>query len=133
VTASDDQITAKISGGWDGSSRIDIEALEVCRTDSRSLTPRDLTRVQLADVVRKAAGAMVRPGQGAHMDLRPGRKPTPDELKLVAAVYWYHHVAWSHPRRAVMAMWDLPRTTASRWINRASGLWGPLPSRAEDD
>lgn len=103
--------------------RVQVDPVTVRSKEGQGVTPRDMANLQLGEVVQDAARAAVAPGHGAHVDPRPGRKPTPDELRLVASVYWFHHVTWGEPRRAVMAVWDIPRATANRWLRRCRELY----------
>lgn len=126
---SEDDLAVTILGRWDGSNRIELQQVaEIMHADGSPITPRDLTRVQLAEIVQLAGGALAQPGHGAHVGRRPGRKPTPHELKLLASVYWFHYVIWGSPRQAVMKLWDIPRSTANRWIRQAAELY-PMPDR----
>ncbi|GAA1229577.1 hypothetical protein GCM10009676_10220 [Prauserella halophila] len=102
-----------------GGDKIVVESATVARTDGTSVTPRDMSALELGAVVQDVGGAAVQPGHGAHLGHRPDKRPDDDELELVAACYWFHYVTWGRPRQAVMGIWDLPRATANRWITKA--------------
>lgn len=103
--------------------RVRVDTVNMQGKEGQGVTPRDMVNAQLGKIVQEAARAVVSPGLGAHVAPRPGRKPTPDELRLVASVYWFHHVTWGEPRRAVMTLWDIPRATANRWLRRCRELY----------
>lgn len=103
--------------------RVRVATVTVQGKDGQGVTPRDMANLQLGEVVQDAVRPMVNPGHGRGVRPRPGQKPTPDELRLVASVYWFHHVAWGDPRRAVMVLWDIPRATANRWLRRCRELY----------
>jgi hypothetical protein len=104
--------------------KVRLDAAKIRSTDGSSLAPRDLTQLELRAVVHEAASAAVHPGHGTHLDRRPGKRPTPEELRLVAAVYWAQFVTWGNPRKAIMEYWDLPSHTAVRWIRKARECYG---------
>lgn len=122
VTYSDSPLELELSARFDG-QRVVIDRVTVVRPDGMGVNPEDLIALQLGQVIRQAAEGAVSPGHGANVNRRPGQRPTPEELKLVAAVYWFHHVTWGAPRQAVMALWDLPRSTANRWLRTARELY----------
>jgi hypothetical protein len=111
-----------------GGDRIEVVSHSVSRPSGGPLTPRDVVKVPLAWVVQQAGMGELHPDDRAHLGRRPGRKPTPEELELLAGVYWVQHATWGLPRQAVMAIWGLPRATANRWITKAAALY-PLPPR----
>lgn len=117
IEYADSPIRVIVRASFDG-QQVAVRSVEVHGRDEHAVTPRDVAGLELGAVVRNVAEAITDPGDGAHVDHRPGRKPTDEELQLVAAVYWFHHVIGGEPRRAVMAHWDLPRSTANRWITR---------------
>lgn len=125
VAYSDSPLELELSARFDG-RRVVIDRVTVIRPDGAGVNPEDLVALQLGQVVQHVAEGAVSPGHGAHVGRRPGRRPTDEELKLVAAVYWFHHVTWGAPRQAVMALWDIPRSTANRWLRRARELY-PMP------
>lgn len=117
------EITVRLRCIYSGAGRVQVPIVEVTAKEDRSIAPYDLTTLEMAAVVREASGAMVDPGHGLRVDKRPGRRPTPDELYLLAAVYWAEYVTWGSPRQAVMGYWSLPRSTANGWIRRARELY----------
>lgn len=118
-------VEVEIRATFDG-QRLEAVSASYSRTDGASLSASDVVSVPLAAVVHEVGLAAVSPGHGAFLDRRPGRRPTPDELEMVAAVYWFQYATWGHPREAIMATWGIPRTTANRWIRQARELY-PLP------
>lgn len=59
--------------------------------------------------------------------------PTDEALRKVAVVYQLHHACGLPPTRAVEIIFELPRSTAGRWVGmaRERGLLGPTtPGRA---
>lgn len=105
------------------SDRVRLDELTITSRNNRGLTVRDVVGLEVGAVVRDVSRQAVQPGHGAHVGHRPGKRPTPDELQLVAAVYWFHYVTWGRPRQAVMAVWDLPSATASRWLRKCRDLY----------
>jgi hypothetical protein len=103
--------------------RVRLDELTVIGKDGHEITARDVAHLEVDRAVHDATRASVQPGDGAHVSRRPGAKPTPDELELVAAVYWFHHVSRGQPRQAVMALWDVSRATANRWLRRCRELF----------
>ena len=71
------------------------------------------------------------PAMPAGYEGKTGRGLTDDELRRLAAIYWFHHVIRGNPRQAVMNALGLPRTTANRWIRRAREMYG-LPGGGFD-
>jgi hypothetical protein len=108
-------------------SRIEVDQVTVTAREGRMITPRDLSAVQLARAVSLVAAAVVTPGEAVHVDRRPSRRPTPDELRLVAEVYSWHFVSWGAPARAVMDVWEIPRSTANRWLRTAREMFPTMP------
>ncbi|GLZ10268.1 hypothetical protein Acsp04_05030 [Actinomadura sp. NBRC 104425] len=115
-------VTMTVHVTFDG-RRARVDKLIIESKNGREVTPRDVAGLQLGEVVRDATRARITPGAGLAVDRRPDRRPTPDELQLVAGVYWAHYVMWGDPRRAVMAIWDIPRATANRWLRRCRELY----------
>lgn len=113
-----------------GGQRVAVESVQIERTDGESLTPRDLVALELGAVVQIAAATVADPMRGAQVEPRPDRRPTEDELVLVAGVYWFSHATWGNPRQRVMDTWDLTRTTANRWLRKARAL-GLMPTESE--
>lgn len=113
--------------------RIEVRAMTITARNGRAIAPRDLSSVELARAVYLVAEAGVDPGDGAHIDRRPGRRPTPEELKLVADVYSWTYAAWGAPTRAVMEVWDIPRSTANRWLRSAKKLFPTMPGEGGED
>lgn len=114
-----------------GGQRVAVESVHVERKDGDSLTPRDLVALELGAVVQIAAATVASPMRGAQVEPRPDRRPTDDELVLVAGVYWFSHATWGTPRQQVMETWGLTRTTANRWLRKARTL-GLMPAETED-
>lgn len=59
--------------------------------------------------------------------------PTDEALRKVATVYQLHHACGLPPTKAVEVVFELPRSTAGRWVGmaRERGLLGPTtPGRA---
>lgn len=108
-------------------SRIEVDQVTVTAREGRTITPRDLSAVQLARAVALVATQVVKPGAVVHMDRRLGRRPTADELRLVAEVYSWHYVSWGAPARAVMDLWEIPRSTANRWLRSAREMYPAMP------
>lgn len=106
--------------------RIRIGVLEMRSESAPGIVSSDLAKLELRAVARHAAEAAVNPGHGAFVGRRPAMRPTPEELRLLAQVYWFQYMTWGDPRRAIMAHWEIPRATASRWIRSARELY-PLP------
>ncbi|WP_141281319.1 hypothetical protein [Pseudonocardia hydrocarbonoxydans] len=114
-------IDCAFSGG-----RIEVHKFEMVGTPApRPITPRDLAGVDLGHVVHRAGTKVAEPQ--VEMEHRPGRRATPDELRLVAEAYATQHAIWGNPRQWVMTAWDLPRSTANRWIRRARELYPEMP------
>lgn len=127
VTYDDDHLRVKLHATFDG-DRVNVQRLEVARTDDAPLRSSDLAKLVLGQVVRDVTRGAVHPGHGALVgrQVARGTRPTPDELKLVASVYWFEHAAGASPRQAVMGYWGVPRATANRWIRMARELY-PMP------
>jgi hypothetical protein len=113
--------------------RVEVEQVTVTAREDRTIAPRDLSSVELARAVSLVAAAVVKPAKNiVRMDRRPGRRPTPDELRLVAEVYSWHYVSWGAPARAVMAIWEIPRSTANRWLRTAREMFPTMPGDGGD-
>jgi hypothetical protein len=108
-------------------SRVEVDQVTVTARQGRTIAPRDLSSIELARAVYLVAQDVVEPRSAVQMDRRPGRRPTPDELRLVAEVYSWHYVAWGAPARAVMAIWEIPRSTANRWLRTAREMFPSMP------
>lgn len=115
-------VVVELSCRYTGTGRVRLPSVKVLGKDGHSVTPQDLTTLELAAVVHEAARGLVSPGDGIHLAPRSGVRATPEELRLVAAVYWAHYVTWGSPRQAVMALWSLPRSTANYWLRKAREL-----------
>lgn len=122
VVYDDQPLKVTISASFDG-RKVIAKVVGIERTDGAGVTPRDLTMVELGAAIADVTMGAVSPDDGAHVGRRPGRRPTDEELQLVADVYWYHHVTGGNPRQAVMTLWDLPRSTANGWLRRARELY----------
>lgn len=118
----DSPLKVTIRATFDG-QRVSAMLVGIERTDGTGVTPRDLTMVELGAAIEAVTAGAVSPDHGAHIAPRPGRRPTPDELELVADAYWYHHVIGGNPRQAVMDIWDLPKSTANGWLRKAKALY----------
>lgn len=115
-------VALTLRASFDG-QRVRVDELTITSKNGRGVTPRDVANLEVGAVVRDVSAYAVAPGHGAHVGRRRGRRPTPDELELVAAVYWFHHATWGEPRRAVMAIWEVSRTTANRWLRQCRELY----------
>lgn len=122
VDYSDLPVTVVMRLSFDG-QRVRLNKFTVTGKDGHEVTARDVARLEVDRAVHDAAAAAVQPGDGAHVSRRAGAKPTRDELELVAAVYWFHHVSRGQPRQAVMGIWDVSRATANRWLRRCRELF----------
>lgn len=100
------------------------------RNGGRSITPRDLSAVELGRAVYLLTESELRPEHALPTERRSGRESTDEELRLLASVYATMHAAWGKPRLAVMGLWSLPRATANRWIDKARDKY-PEAFRAE--
>ena len=100
-----------------------VSELTLTGHDGRSISPRDLSAVELGRAVYLVTEARLLPEAARHLDRRPGRGMSADELRLLAAVYAVQVAAWGKPRQAVMGLWGLPSATASRWIRKARELY----------
>jgi hypothetical protein len=112
--------------------RVEVEEVTVTARGDRTIAPRDLSSIELARAVSLVAAAVVKPADAVFMGRRPGRRPTPDELRLVAEVYSWHWVSWGAPARAVMAIWEIPRSTANRWLRTAREMFPSMPGDGGD-
>ena len=131
VTYLDPLLRVTVAAVFDG-DHVAVTSLTVEGIEGDTVTPRGLTLLQLGSVVRAMTMRMLDPGTAVHVRRRPGRAPTPEELRLLASVYWLEHVTWGDPRRAVMQLWDLPRSTASGWIRKAREIYD-MPAHREHD
>jgi hypothetical protein len=122
-------LRVQIKASFDGENRVRAEQVSVERTSGESVTPEDMASLQLgalmAQVVWHATthtdvGSVVQVGR----QLPDGAGE--EELLTVAQVYWFEYISWGSPRRRIMEMFDIPRSTANRWIRRARELY-PLP------
>lgn len=100
-----------------GGDRTVVEAVLLRSREDRSVTPRDLSAVELARAVYLVTEACLEPEAAKHLERRHG-KVTEKDLPLMASVYAFQHAAWGNPRQAIMNLWGLPRATASRWIRK---------------
>ncbi|MFR9803152.1 hypothetical protein ACL02T_12715 [Pseudonocardia sp. RS010] len=106
--------------------RIEVRRFEMVGTPRpRPITPRDLAGVDLGRIVHRAGAKAATPQ--IVMERRPGRRATPDELRRVAEAYATQYAIWGSPRQWVMEAWELPRSTANRWIRRARELHPEMP------
>jgi hypothetical protein len=124
---------------FDGTDRVKVDAVMVKRTDGQSVTPEDMTALQLAQVVRSVVEEATERGSGVFRRMEiigPERTdgPSDEELRLLARMYWYEYVSWGKPRQAIMLGFHVPRSTANRWIRRARDRYGlPGPHSDEGD
>lgn len=122
-----------VSASFDGTDRVKVEQVSVLRTDGESVTPEDMTLLQLGQVVHAVTVKAMTGAAWAGGRKRTG-PPSDDEILLLARMYWQEHVAWGKPRQFVMGMFEIPRTTATRWIHKARerhGLPGPHAEESE--
>lgn len=124
-------IRVHIKASFDGVSRVRAEQVTVARVNGESVTPEDMASLQLAAVMAEIVWHATTHSQvGSVVSVsRVGRGPdgaSDEELLTVARAYWSEYVSWGSPRRRIMEMFDIPRTTANRWIRRARELY-PLP------
>lgn len=137
VTYSAHPIRARLAASFDGVHRVKVESVTVERTDGDSVTPEDMTTLQLAQVIRLAAREALAPGPGVYSRLIVGPElpertvPTDDELLVLARQYWFEFIAWGKPRQNIMSDFNLPRSTANRWIRNARELYGLPGPHAE--
>lgn len=123
------------AASFDGTGRVKVSSVVVERSDGESVTPEDMTGLQLAEVVGLAVRETIdhAPGVTARVEIgRPDGPPDEDDLRLLARLYWLSYVTWGQPRQAVMLAFDLPRTTANRWIRKAREHYA-LPGPHADD
>jgi len=123
---------------FDGTDRVKVDAVMVKRTDGQSVTPEDMTALQLAQVVRSVVEEATERGSGVFRRMEiigPERtdSPSDEELRLLARMYWYEYVSWGAPRQAVMRGFHVPRSTANRWIRKARELYELPGPHAEGD
>jgi hypothetical protein len=123
---------------FDGTDRVKVDAVMVKRTDGQSVTPEDMTALQLAQVVRSVVEEATERGPGVFRRgeiFGPERTdgPSDEELRLLARMYWYEYVSWGTPRQAVMSGFNVPRSTANRWIRKARDRYGLPGPHAEGD
>jgi len=126
-----------ISASFDGTGRVKVDSVAVERTDGESVTPEDMARLQLAAVVSSIVWDATVHGPGViagwgRDPARAGMPPSDDELRRLARMYWQEYVSWGNPRRQVMSWFDVPRSTANRWIRKARDLYG-LPGPHADE
>jgi hypothetical protein len=113
--------------------RVVVDEVTLKGANGRTITPRDMATMEVGRAVLLAAGMFAEPGKGAcHLDDRPDRRPTKDELRHVAAIYAFSHASWGKPREAVMRVWQIPRSTANRWIRKARELFPEHMPRSGD-
>jgi hypothetical protein len=64
-----------------------------------------------------------------------GRGPTEQDLRAIAITHQVAYTTNNPPTRTVMQRFDLPRSTASRWVRmaRERGLLGPATPRKAGD
>jgi len=120
------------------------------REDGPPVTTEGLRQLPVAAFLRLAVeGSLLRVGPTEHdghtsswkltpagpIELsersRAGGGPSDADLRAVADVYQLAHQTNAPPTRTVMHRFDLPRSTASRWIRmaRERGLLGPATPR----
>jgi hypothetical protein len=120
---------------FDGTGRVKVSSVVVDRADGESVTPEDMTGLQLAQVVGIAVRDAIdyAPGVTSRVELfrQPGG-PSDDDLRLLARLYWLAYVTWGQPRRDIMLAFDLPRSTANHWIRKARE-WHELPGPHADE
>lgn len=120
-------LEATLKCGFNG-DRVTVNQLWL---ESRSLTPRDLSAIQMGGLVHQVAISLVVFGPFGALDNRRG-KPLKCELDRVATLYQRHYATWGKPRQAVMDTWGLPTATANFWLRRARSAHQTLPDRCFD-
>lgn len=118
-----------IKASFDGVSRVRADEVSVTRVNGESVTPEDMASLQLGAVMAAVVWHATTQSQVASVVSINRREPDgadDEELLTVARAYWFEYVSWGSPRRRIMEMFDIPRTTANRWIRRARELY-PLP------
>lgn len=125
-------LRVRLACSFAGADRVKVEEVRVDRTDGQTVTPEDMTLLQLGQVVHAVTMKAMR-----GVAMRGGRKhdgpPTDDELLMLARMYWQEYVAWGKPRQFVMSMFELPRSTANSWIRKARERHGLPGPHAEED
>lgn len=119
-------LRARIRASFDGVGRVHADVVSVERTDGESITPEDMTDLVLASVMGSVVDKATKRGRGTYAG--GGRTesgpPTDAELLKLARMYWFEYISWGQPRRAVMSAFELPRSSANRWIRKARELYG---------
>lgn len=127
-TNTEEPLELELSCRW-GGERVVVDEVVVRGRDGRPVTPRDMAAVELGRAVYLATAMFAEPAQGAlNSEDRSNRRPTPDELRHLAAVYAMQFAAWGRPRQRVMEIWNLPRSTANSWIRKARELYPEMPA-----
>lgn len=119
----------QIKASFDGVSRVRADQVCVTRVSGESVTAEDMASLQLAAVMAQVVWqATTRSQVGSVVSINPlpPERASEEELMTVARAYWFEYVSWGSPRRRIMEMFDIPRSTANRWIRRARELY-PLP------
>lgn len=79
-----------------------------------NVTPRSLVYLRLAEVVHSACKKLA--SRAPALDALPNI----DQLARVAAIYALEYATWGNPRDAVASAFEMPRSTANRWIKKAA-------------
>jgi hypothetical protein len=117
-----------IRASFNGAERVKVESVTVKRTDGESVTPEDMTMLQLGQVVWTAVRDAVDHGSEPISRLPAGRQaggPTDDELLRLARIYWLAYVSWGKPRQDIRLAFGraidapMPRSTSNQWIRKA--------------
>ncbi|MEV0431249.1 hypothetical protein [Micromonospora sp. NPDC050495] len=127
-------LRARIAASFNGAERVRADVVSVERTDGASVSPEDLTTLQLGAVMSSVVWQATRRGKGvAEQWGRSRTGPLDDaEVLTLARMYWFEYVSWGKPRLAIMAAFKLPRSTANRWIRKAREVHG-LPGAHADE
>ena len=117
-------LRATIAGGYDG-TRVRISSLLL---DGRDITPRDLPRVKLGEIVRTVLEELGTAQNLAHVGRYDGPPTDEEGLRLMAAVYIWHQVTHSEisPREAVKRHWNLSDRAAKYHLGKAEAIYPPL-------
>lgn len=118
-----------VSASFDGTDRVRVDRVCIERTDETSVTPEDMTRVQLAQVVHGVAHSTamdlaVQFGARVEWGREHDGPLDDDEIRRLARQYWLEYVTWGKPRQHIMSAFELARTTATRAIHKARDRYG---------
>jgi hypothetical protein len=94
----------------------------LCETSAGDrLTTELVRRVPLANLLRGgiASGLGVLPMMGKDLAALRAAGPVEETLKTVAIVYRLAYLAGDPPTAAVRSVFELPKSTASRWVQMA--------------